>query len=433
MTSTRHDPHNDIPGPENILRKTLPNGIVVLARPNYHSPSVTISGYLPAGSIFDDEEILGLADFTASALMRGTKAFSFSELYEKLEEVGAGLGFSGGTHTASFSGRSLVEDLPMLLSLLAECLRKPSFPARQVEKLRAALLTNLDLQMQDSRDRAGIAFDKAVYPDHPYGRPEEGWPETVRHIRRGTLKSFHHRHYGPAGLVIAVVGGIEPLKAVALVENALGDWRNSNQPAPPPLPEWQPLPKQVDVRIPMPDKRQTDLLIGTAGPRRADEDFIPAAIGNQILGRFGLMGRLGETLREKAGLAYYVSSSLGSSLGPGAWYASAGVDPKDVQQAIDLILGEIDRFVTEPVTAEELADVQSNLIGSQPLSLESNIGVASLLLHIERHQLGLDFMQRYPGLIQSVTPEEILTAASRYLQPDRLAVVAAGKLDEDNG
>ena len=74
--------------------------------------------------------------------------------------------------------------------------------------------------------------------------------------------------------------------------------------------------------------------------------------------------------------------------------------------------------------------MQSNLIGSRPLSLESNIGVASLLLHIERHQLGLDYMQRYPKLIQAVTPEQILTAASRYLQPDRLAIVAAGKLEE---
>ena len=109
------------------------------------------------------------------------------------------------------------------------------------------------------------------------------------------------------------------------------------------------------------------------------------------------------------------------------------MDPKEVKRAIDLILGEIERFVTEPVTAEELADVKSNLIGSQPLALESNIGVASLLLHIERHQLGLDFLQHYPGLIQSVTPEEILAAASRYLQPDKLAVVAAGKLEDENG
>jgi len=411
------------------LRRQLSNGIVVLARANYHSPSVSISGYLPAGSLFDRDATLGLADFTASALMRGTNTYTFTEMYEKLEAVGAGLGFSGGTHTTGFSGRSLVEDLPMLLSLLADTLRYPTFPAKQVEKLRAALLTNLDLQMQDSRDRAGLAFDEVVYPNHPYGRPDEGWPETVQRIRRGDLRNFHRKHYGPRGLVIAMVGGVDPERATEMVETALGDWHNPGQPEPPILPEWQPLIERRDVRILMPDKHQTDLMIGTAGPRRASEDFLPAAIGNHILGVFGLMGRLGEVLREQAGLAYYVYSSLGSSTGPGAWLAAAGVDPKDVSRAIDMILGEIHRFVTEMVSQEELEDVQSNLIGSQPLSLESNIGVASLLLHLERHQLGLDYLQRYPGLVNAVTPEQILAAASRYLQPDRLAVVAAGKLE----
>ncbi len=141
------------------------------------------------------------------------------------------------------------------------------------------------------------------------------------------------------------------------------------------------------------------------------------------------MGRLGERLREQAGLAYYVYSGLGSSVGPGAWLAAAGVAPGDLDQAIGMILEEIARFTTEPVTAEELADVQSYLIGSQPISLESNIGVASLLLHIERHTLGLDYLQRYPGLVQAVTPEMIQTAAARYLQVDRLAVVAAGEFE----
>lgn len=420
---------HSFPGPDDVLRRELPNGIVVLARANLFSPSVAISGYLQAGSIHDSPEKLGLADFTASAMMRGSQAYSFQEIYEILEEVGAGLGFSGGTHTTSFNGRALAEDLPMLLSLLADTLRYPAFPEKQVEKLRAALLTSLDFQWQDSRDRAGMAFDEAVYPDHPYGRQDDGTPETVRGIRRQDLKDYHQQYFGPRGLVISVVGGIEPEKAASLVEDALGDWENPGQPKIAVLPEWQPLTVRVDVRLPMAEKSQADLVIGTGGPTRKSEDFLPAAIGNQILGRFGLMGRLGERLREQAGLAYYVHSGLGSSIGPGAWLAAAGVAPQDVDQAIGILLEEIERFASEPVTAEELSDVQSFLIGSQPISLESNIGVASLLLHVERHQLGLDYLQRYPGLVQSVTPEMIQSAAAKYLQTDRLAVVAAGKLD----
>ena len=429
MTAVPGLPRNAIPGSDDILRRELPNGIIVLARANFHSPSVVINGYLQAGSIFDKAEKLGLADFTASTLMRGTKNHTFSQIYEQLESVGASLGISGGTHTAGFMGRSLVEDLPMLLSLLSESLRTPTFQAEQVEKLRAVLLTNLDLQQQDPKDQAGIAWDQIVYPNHPYGRPEEGTLETVRAIKRRDLRSFHHKHYGPNGLVLAVVGGIDPETAATLVEEAFGDWENDSQPTPPNLPEWQPLPDQKYLRIPMLAKSQNEIIIGTAGPARRATDYLPAALGNMILGNFGLMGRLGESLREKAGLAYYVYSSLGSSLGPSAWTVDAGVDPKNVDRAIDLIFDELRRFVSELVTEEELSDVQANLIGSLPLSLESNAGVASRLLYNERHQLGLDYLRNFPETIQTVTPKTVLAAVSRYLDIERLAVVVAGPAD----
>jgi zinc protease len=425
MTKSHRIPLVDVPGPNDILRQELSNGIVVLARPNYNSPSITIHGYLPVGSIFDSGEKLGLADFTASALMRGTRQYTFQKIYALLEDVGASLGSSGGTHTAGFSGRALVEDLPLMMDLIAEALRHPTFPNDQIEKLRAGLLTGLDLRQQDTRDRASLAFDETVYHDHPYGRPDEGFPETIRAITQQDLVDFHRQHYGPKGLVLAIVGGIAPQKAIDLVAETLGEWHNPEQPAPPTLPDWQPLASQTRVNVPMPDKSQSDLIIGTAGPKRSDSQFIPAAVGNMILGKFGMMGRIGETLREEAGLAYYAYSSLGSSLGPGAWTVSAGVDPKDVEQAIALVFEVLENFVSHTVTAEELQDVQDNLIGSLPLSLESNIGVASRLLHMERHQLGLDFLRRYPALIRAVSREQILDAA-KFLDLERLAVITAG-------
>jgi zinc protease len=118
-------------------------------------------------------------------------------------------------------------------------------------------------------------------------------------------------------------------------------------------------------------------------------------------------------------------------MGPAAWTVEAGVDPKDVGKAIDLIFEELRQFVNEPVTEEELSDVQANLIGSLPLSLESNAGVASRLLHLERHQLGLDYLRQYPEMIRAITPEAVLAAASRYLPLDRLAVVVAGPPEEE--
>jgi zinc protease len=139
-----------------------------------------------------------------------------------------------------------------------------------------------------------------------------------------------------------------------------------------------------------------------------------------------MMGRIGESVRNRAGLAYYAYSSLNSSIGPGPWTVSAGVAPENLDRAVELILDEIRTFTTEPVNSEELADVQSNYIGKLPRTLESNHGVTSTLLTIERHDLGLDYLQGYEGMIQEITRDSILEAAREFLDPDRLAISTAG-------
>jgi zinc protease len=424
-------PLNAIPGENDITRRELPNGIVVLARTNFNSPSVVINGYLHAGAVFDSDEKLGLADFTSAALMRGTAKRDFHQIYTALEDAGANLGFSSSTHTTGFMGRSLAEDIPLLLDLIAEALRRPTFPRSRIENLRTMLLTGLDLREQDPEERAALAFDQLVYPNHPYSRPDEGYPETIQRIKIKDLKEYHRRQYGPQGTVIAIVGGIDPDQAVQMVSETLGDWRNPRQEPPPDLPPWRPLDQVKRFRVTIPEKSQSELIVGTAGPARHTPDFIAAAVGNNILGHFGMMGRIGEVVRERAGLAYYASSSIGSSLGPGPWSVSAGVKPKDEESAVELIFDELRRFTSELVSQEELSDVQANLTGRMPLSLESNTGVASRLLHIEKHNLGLDYLRRYTEMIKAVTREQILEAAAHYLDPKRLAVAIAGPPHSD--
>ena len=417
---------NSLPGPDDITRDILPNGITVLARTNFNSPSVVIGGYLPCGSLFDTDDKLGLADFTAGGLLRGSEKRDFQKIFDELESAGASLSFSAGGHTAGFSGRCLAEDLPLLLELLADALRQPVFPKEQVERLRAQSLTGLSIRGQDTAGMASLTFDQIVFEGHPYARPDDGWPETIKAIKRNDLADFHQTHYGPRGLVLAIVGSVDPKTIAIQVTKELGDWTNSSQPEIPALPALKPLKKIVTRKVKIPGKSQSDLVIGTSGPRRKDPEFMPASLGNSVLGQFGMAGRIGEVVREKSGLAYYASSSLSAGIGPGSWDVSAGVNPANVQKARDLICKEIERFVEKGVTIQELSDSQSNFVGRLPLSLESNAGVVSALLNIERFDLGLDYYRRYPNLVQSVTPEEVLSAAKKYLHPDKLAVAIAG-------
>jgi zinc protease len=420
---------HSLPGPDDITRRIFPNGIVVLVRPNVGSLSVVISGYLNAGAISEPDDKLGLAGFTALALMRGTTQREFQQIYEALESNGASLGIDGGTHTTGFYGHALAEDLDLLTGTLAETLRQPVFPLEQVERLRNQLLTGLAIRAQDTAEVASLKFDELVYAGHPYSRPEDGYPETIRAISRDDLVSFHEKHFGPTGMVISIVGGVDPERAVDSVTRFLGDWGNPSQPPRPELPPLNPLSDMISRQVNIPGKSEADIVMGVAGPPRWSPDFLAASLGNNILGQFGMFGRIGESVRERSGLAYHASSSLSGGIGPGPWLVVAGVNPNNLDKTIELIRQEITRFVTEPVSSEELADRQSNYIGRLPLSLESNAGVAAALLNLERYELGLDYYLRYPDLINAVTPPEILKTAQHYLNPDCLAIATAGTFD----
>lgn len=417
---------HSLPGPENITRTVLSNGITILTRSNFNSPSVTLSGYLSAGSLFDSDEKLGLADFVTSALMRGTEKRSFEEIYDALESVGATLGFSAGTHTAGFSGHALVEDLPLLFELASEALRAPVFPKDEVERLRAQLLTGLAIRAQDTGDMASMAFDKIIFAGHPYSRPDDGYPETIKTIRRDDLAEFRRSTFGPRGMTIAVVGAVEAGFVVEQVSHVLGDWQNPEQPSLPELPPVKPLKKRARKNVALPGKSQSDIMVGVVGPGRRSPDFMPASLGNSVLGQFGMMGRIGDVIREQSGLAYYAYSSLSAGTGPGTWEVSAGVNPANVEKAIDLILRELQQFIEKGVSAEELRDSQDNFVGRLPLSLESNGGVANALLNIERYDLGLDYYLRYESLIRAVTPDQVLEVARKYLDLQKLAIATAG-------
>jgi zinc protease len=424
MTTTNHK--SALPGPNDIYREVLPNGITVLTRSNFNSPSVVISGYFNAGAILDTDEKLGLADFVTSALMRGTKKRTFDKIYNDLEAVGASLGFNSGVHRSGFHGRSLSEDLPLLLSLLSESLTQPSFPKAEMEKLRSQILTGLAIRAQDTSDMASMLFDSILFRDHPYARPEDGHPETIKRITRDDLVKFQRENYGPRGMVIVIVGAVKAEEAVRQVKRALGGWQVKGQKEAPVLPPLKLLKKTVSKSHRIAGKSQSDLVIGTNGPKRKDPEFMSALIGNSVLGQFGMMGRIGDVVREKSGLAYYAGSSLNAGIGPGSWEVSAGVNPKNVKKASELIVSELKRFVDDGVTGDELADVQANFIGRLPLSLESNGGVANALLNIERHDLGLDYYHRYEGLVREVTNASILNSAQKFIDPDKLVIAVAG-------
>lgn len=418
------------PGPESIQRYVLENGITVLVYENFAADSVVIDGLVRAGALGEPVEKSGLASFTAEMLMRGTEKRSFDDIYEAIESIGADLDFSSGRHVTEFSTRSLAEDLDLMLDLLAESLRRPAFPSEQVDPVRGEIMAGLQIQSNDTRYQAGRAFREMLYPDHPYGRSVDGTLETIATITAEDMAEFHGRYFGPEGMIVTIVGAVKHEDALEKVKAAFGDW----QPAPdqlPPLPDVERPAETLRTHVEMPEKTQSDVMLGLPGPLRSAPDYLEASMVNTVLGVFGMMGRLGSNVREAQGLAYYAYSRLQGGLGPAPWFVSTGVAPDKVHQAVESILHEIDRIINEPIPEEELADSQAYRTGSLPVSLETNDGLATIISDIELYNLGLDYLQKLPDKINAMTPETVQAAARKYLSTEQIAVAVAGPMKKE--
>lgn len=426
MTSPHASPSlHALPGPDDILRVELDNGITVLARENFTSPSVVVSGKLALGALLEPPEKAGLAAIHSALLEHGTERHSFNDFFEEIESVGASLDISSGNHSYGFGAKSLAEDLPLMLSLLAEAMRMPTFPEEYLEKVRGQHLTSLRMRAQSTRQMSSLIFNELAYPDHPYARSTNGYIETVQSITRDDIVDFQ-KHLGPAGAIVVVVGAIKPEEAVEQVRKVLGDWQNPSQPGALSVPDAVP-PDSLRHRFTfIPGKAQADIVLGYPGPRRSHPDFQTARLANSILGVFGLYGRLGDNVREKQGLAYYCYSQLRGGKGPGPWTVNAGVAPENIERAIESIVEELRAITTAPVTQEEMDDNKSFFKGQLVLGLETNDGVAGAIMNMEDYGLGLDYLWRYADAIDSITREGIQEIARTYLNPDAYVVSIAG-------
>jgi zinc protease len=406
-----------------IDRRQLPNGLVLLGHANPVSQAVVLRAMIRTGAVHDVPERAGTARLTGSMLQRGTARHSFEQLSELTDSQGVSIATDVGRQTTDVTVKCLVEDLDLGIGVLTEVIREPTFPADQLEKVRGELLTGLREADQDTRSVAERTFRELAYPDgHPFRRRVSGYQETVTQVAVPDLAAHHARTFRPDLTALAVAGGVEVADAFARLAAALGDWSSSGQPPSIAVPPAAPLAGSVTKTVELTGKSQADVVLGFPSIERTHPDYYALDVANLILGRLGLNGRIGANVREKQGLAYYSYSDLEGGLGPGAWAARAGINPANVERAVEAILTEIRGVREAPVTERELGDAQSYLTGILPLALESNDGVARTMLSIELYDLGLDFLDRYPRIIRDLTAADLQRAARQYLSTDQFAL-----------
>lgn len=425
---TRAKKRNALPGADDVLRREMENGITVLTRENEASRTVSLIAHLPGGTYDEPEAIGGANRLMMSLLPSGTAYRDHHQISDYLETIGAAISFSSHVHGNGMGVACLVEDFEDVLTLAVEMLQVPTFPEHKFIQRRDQAIAALRYRDHDTGAMASRLLRKLYYGTHPYSKDMMGTQESLGVLNREILADRHRATIRPQGMILSVCGGLDPEAAFEIVERVFGAWHAEPGAEEDGLIEVIPPTEPRRDHVEIAGMSQLDFQIGFAGPTTTAPDYEAVRLGDCVLGQFGMMGRLGSVVRDQHGLAYSIGSgNRGTKLG-GLWSIYAGVNPDNLERALELTLAEVKRFTDTPVSEEELSDVKSYLKGVMPLMLESNRGMAEAILGVEHYQLGLDYYRDISAKLAKISAEEIQSVAKKYLSLDHMAIATAGTL-----
>ena len=356
----------------------LNNGLTLVVEENHANPTVSITGRIYAGSLFDPSGKWGLSGLTSDMLSRGTESKSALQLAIALESVGASLNYGSSTEEMDIAGGCQSKDFGLTVSTMADELLHPSFPTDQLEKLRGESLSDLEQARQDTGGTGGagtqasIAFADAIYPPgHPYWEPSIDQQESaVNAITQSDISGFYSTYYRPDTTLLVIVGDVKTADVISKIKDAFGGWTNPAAPTPVisipdvPLPATAPPPTLIAI----PGAPQTSILWGwPGGVKRQDKDFYAVIIMNYILGGDTFGSRLGHTIRDVNGLAYSVDSDFDTTHGAGPFQVFLGTNPDNAARALSLLKSITVQFKSGGVTADEVLNAKKYLTGSYPI------------------------------------------------------------------
>ncbi len=403
---------------------TLPNGLRVLTLPESRAPVVEFRLVLPfAGRAYDAPDWVGLSSATARLMIAGTPTRTSFEIADAADRCGGSIGVSANTETAILSARCLSASLEPMTRLMADVLLLPTFPSDEVEIDRANTLQRLRLQRSQPAFLAEERLRLALFGAHPYARlaPDEN---ALQRWGSDELRAFHAARYRPSEATLLVVGDFETDALLALLADALSEWQGAIDSEPLPAPPPQPA-ETGWLLTPRPNSVQSHLMLGALCPPRDAPDSLALQLAVSLLGA-GASSRLFLTVREQYGYAYSVGAHLDYYLRIGAFVAEAQTATENTHDAIRQIRAEVERLIHESIPADELQATQNYLIGRHLLGRVTLGGVADLYKQAVIYHLPLDYWQRYPEMLASLTATEAQTAAARYLSPERFVMVVVG-------
>ncbi|MBI5280566.1 MAG: insulinase family protein [Candidatus Solibacter usitatus] len=407
--------------------RTLANGLRVYVVEDHRLPLVSASLQVLAGNANVAPEKSGLASMTAGLLREGTSSKSSQQIAKLIDNAGGSLSASAGDDVATI-GMSFMKSYAGLgMELMADIARNPAFAQEEIDRQMRQAQSNLAVQYADAQYLAPLAASRAILGTHPYAYPGDGTPQTLGNIKREEIVAFYKANYAPGRGWMAIAGDVTAEEGFALAEKYFGSWSGAaaadvKLPAPPAA-------KPQVLIVDMANAVQTQIVVGHLGVPRNHPDYIALTMANQIFGG-SFNSRLNMKLRANEGLTYGASSGFEPNRQAGTFQCSTFTRTEKTAEAIRFIVDLLKEFKQNPATETEFNEAKAYMIGKFGLDNETAGAVATRTLVTAVYGLPEDYYVNYRRTVQAITRQQVGEAVQRFLQPERMAIVAVGNSKE---
>lgn len=383
-------------------------------------PLISMRFSFKGGAAQEAKDKDGLANLMTGLFDEGAGDLDSETFQQKLDDVGAEMGFNADEDSITGSIRMLADKRDAAVELLALAVNKPRFDPAPIDRIRQQVIAGIKASERDPNTIAGRKFAQALYGDHPYGRQSEGTVASLSAITRDDLVAFHQRNFARDNLIVAVVGSISPDELAPLLDKVFGD-----------LPEKAQLEPVGEAKLGFGQTTrfdytlpQTSISMVYPGVRRQDPDFFPAFIMNHILGGGTFSSRIYNEVREKRGLAYSAGSTLATKDHMSALIISTATRADRANETLQILKDEVARMAKDGPTENELVEAKKYLVGSYAVNnLDSSPAVASTLVGLQDQKLGRDYIDKRADLINAVTLDQVKAAALKLLLTDPAVLI----------
>ena len=411
--------NKDTSNKSSITKTRLQNGITLIVKENHSNPTVSIYGIFLGGLITEDKTDNGITNLMARMLTRGTKNMTAKEISAKVESMAGSLSGFSGRNSFGLSGHFLSRFFDDALKLYSEVLTEPSFPDKELAKVKSDVLSDLKAE-EDNLFRTSMnLLNGKLYPSHPYGMNRLGSKESIEKIKRDDIIAYYNRFAKGSDMVLSIVGDVDAKEVISKTKGLLSGIKKGAPLKISLLPKPKGHKGIVKAEKTL-KKEQTHIAMGFLGPSLNNPDKYPMSILSQALS--GMGGRLFVELRDKKGLAYVVTSFPRTGINTGSFIVYMAASPENLDVSIQGIKKELLRVVEEGISEDELNKAKRSLIGNYEISLQSNASQASNMAINQLFGFGFDEFKRYPAKIQAVKRSDVKRVAEKYLRLDKYAI-----------